>query len=170
MRFSNAALLPRPLLAPDGSALGLAAPVFDVKVSAQRRSAYSRLSQNELAMELCRLGLFEPGREQQASECLELMDFDGKDELLRRLDALGKLRARIDALERDKAVMLGILEKLRANSEFGVRNSESAGVGEGLAPPAVGAASASAGRASPAPTDPGALPAARAATAEAVLP
>ena len=43
-------------------------------------------------------------------------------------------------------------------------------VGEGLAPPAVGAASASAGRASPAPTDPGALPAARAATAEAVLP
>ena len=106
VRFDNAGLLPR-----EGGALS--APVFDVKVSAQKRSAYSRLSQNELALQLYRLGLFEPGREEQAAECLALMDFDGKDELLRRLDALGRLRARIDSLERDKALMLAALEKLR---------------------------------------------------------
>ena len=96
-----------------GEAETLHTPVFDVKVSAQKRSAYSRLSQNELALQLYQLGLFEPGREQQASECLKMMDFDGREELLQRLDALGRLRARIDALERDKALMLAALEKLR---------------------------------------------------------
>ena len=124
VRFDNAGLLPR-----EGGALS--APVFDVKVSAQKRSAYSRLSQNELALQLYRLGIFEPGREQQANECLELMDFDGRDELLRRLDALGKLRARIDALARDKALMLTMLEKWRN----GARPDEAA---EEVLPPAGG--------------------------------
>ena len=126
LRYSNAGLLAR---AVEGEELTL--PVFDVKVSAQKRSAYSRLSQNELALQLYRLGIFEPGREQQANECLELMDFDGRDELLRRLDALGKLRARIDALERDKALMLTMLEKWRN----GARPDEAA---EEVLPPAGG--------------------------------
>lgn len=83
--FSNALLQPRAICDPWGEQLGFCEPVFDVKVSAQKRNAYSRLSQNELAMELYRMGIFESGREQQAMSCLELMDFDGKDGLLRSL-------------------------------------------------------------------------------------
>ena len=160
-------------------------PAFDVKVTAQKRSAYSRLSQNELALQLYRLGLFEPGREQQASECLELMDFDGKDELLRRLDALGKLRARIDALERDKALMLGILEKMRnCHSEEGEARRGNPSLSEkkeriaaapaeprnDREPTGVAARRVEQCSALRETAIPGALPDARAATAEAVLP
>ena len=163
LSYSNAGLLPRPA-GVDTDALR--EPVFDVKVSAQKRSAYSRLSQNELALELYRLGLFEPGREQQAAECLALMDFDGKDELLQRLDALGKLRARIDSLERDKASVLAVLEKLRNGAgrpphlSASPTSSPHRGEEQAELPPA--------GEALPAP--PGAETEARAQTAEAPLP
>ena len=158
VRFSNAALLPRPLLAPDGSALGLAAPVFDVKVSAQRRSAYSRLSQNELAMELCRLGLFEPGREQQALSCLELMEFDGKDALLARLGAGLRLRERLEELGKWRALALALAKRYRPDIALGLTGEAPA------APPAEAAAPVSLGG-----EDPGVV-SARAQSAEGVLP
>ena len=82
--YDNACLQPRPMVW-EGLELGLSEPVFDVKVEAQKRNAYSRLSQNELAMELYRLGLFEPGREEQALGLLELMEFDGRERLIARL-------------------------------------------------------------------------------------
>ena len=160
--FSNAALRPRPLLAPDGSALGLAAPVFDVKVSAQRRSAYSRLSQNELAMELYRLGLFEQGREQQALSCLALMEFDGKDALLARVGASLRLRERMEELGRWKSLALALAKRYRPDMAAGLLGEE---------PPAVPAPEAeeteeavSLGGEDPA------LEAARAQSAEGVLP
>lgn len=103
--FSNSLLQPRPILDPWGEQLGLCEPVFDVKVSAQKRNAYSRLSQNELAMELYRMGIFEPGREEQAMNCLELMDFDGKDELMRSLTNARQEREREAAFMRELAAM-----------------------------------------------------------------
>jgi len=64
---------------------GLSESVFDVRVTAQKANAYSRLSRNELAMELYRMGIFAPGRESEALACLALMDFDGRDELMQSL-------------------------------------------------------------------------------------
>ena len=90
IRFSNAGLCPRPQ--PFGAAL----PVFDVKVSAQKRNAYSRLSQNELAMELYRMGIFDEGKEQEALSCLRMMEFDGRDELIGRITASMGLREKLD--------------------------------------------------------------------------
>ena len=132
--FSNAALLPRPL---SGGALGESHPVFDVKVSAQKRNAYSRLSQNELAMELYRLGLFQEGKEQEALGLLSLMEFDGKEELAGRLTASLGLRQKISELQRYKALALALARRYRpdmaaglgvpVNAEFGITNSEWAG-------------------------------------------
>lgn len=52
-------------------------PVYDVVVKAQKRSPYSRLSQNELAKEMYNMGFFNPQLADQALTALELMDFDG---------------------------------------------------------------------------------------------
>jgi len=60
-------------------------PVFDVKVSAQRRSSYSRISQNELAIQMMGLGVFDPARAEQALMLLDMMDFDGKEELMGKI-------------------------------------------------------------------------------------
>ena len=54
-------------------------PVFDVTVKPQKRSAYSRMAQNELAKELYQLGLFNPELAEQAMTCLEMMEFDGDE-------------------------------------------------------------------------------------------
>ena len=66
-------------------AQGQNAPVFDVKVSAQKQAAYTKLAQNELALQLFRLGFFQPGMERQALACLDVMDFDGKEQVMQTI-------------------------------------------------------------------------------------
>ncbi len=52
---------------------------FDVSVAAQKASPYSRLSQNELALQFFSAGFFRPELASQALLCLDMMDFDRKD-------------------------------------------------------------------------------------------
>ena len=114
IRFSNAGLCPRPH--PFGAAL----PVFDVKVSAQKRNAYSRLSQNELAMELYRMGIFDEGKEQEALSCLRMMEFDGRDELIGRITASMGLREKLDELQKYKALALAFARRYRPDMAEGL--------------------------------------------------
>ena len=114
IRFSNAGLCPRPQ--PFGAAL----PVFDVKVSAQKRNAYSRLSQNELAMELYRMGIFDEGKEQEALSCLRMMEFDGRDELIGRITASMGLREKLDELQKYKALALAFARSYRPDMAEGL--------------------------------------------------
>ncbi len=64
-----------------GQELGTRVPEFDVKVSAAKKSQYSRLSQNEMAKELYGLGLFVPENATPAMACLDMMDFDGVEKV-----------------------------------------------------------------------------------------
>ena len=114
IRFSNAGLCPRP------QQFGAALPVFDVKVSAQKRNAYSRLSQNELAMELYRMGIFDEGKEQEALSCLRMMEFDGRDELIGRITASMGLREKLDELQKYKALALAFARRYRPDMAEGL--------------------------------------------------
>ena len=60
-------------------------PVFDVTVTAQKHTAYTKLAQNELALQFFQLGFFRPEMETQALACLDMMDFDGKQQILQKL-------------------------------------------------------------------------------------
>ena len=60
-------------------------PVFDIMVKPEKKSAYSRLSQNELAKELYGLGLFNPQNAEQAMTVLEMMSFDGIEEVKQKV-------------------------------------------------------------------------------------
>ena len=81
--YSNAALQAQAQTGPFGTSLRL--PVFDIVCGAQKKSAYTTASQNELALQFFRLGFFEPTRAPQALRCLEMMDFDGREALMERL-------------------------------------------------------------------------------------
>lgn len=59
--------------------------MFDVTVTAQKHTAYTKLAQNELALQFFQLGFFRPEMEQQALACLDMMDFDGKQQILQKL-------------------------------------------------------------------------------------
>ena len=82
--YSNEGLAEVPQGVLWGVDMGYRLPCFDVRVSAQKRSAYSRVSQNELALELYRLGFFREDMRSQALECLEMMDFEGKEQIRKR--------------------------------------------------------------------------------------
>lgn len=110
--LDNRELLPR-MQRLGETELGLRQPLFDVKVMAQKRNAYSRLSQNELAMELYRLGLFEPGKELQALGLLELMEFDGKEKLHARIVSSLELEKRLEELKKYRALALGLTARYR---------------------------------------------------------
>lgn len=60
-------------------------PVFDISVKAQKTNPYSKLSQNETAGNLYKLGIFNPKNAHQALLMLSMMDFDGKDEIISKI-------------------------------------------------------------------------------------
>ena len=80
--FTNAAMQPRPQGVELGVDMGSRMPLFDVEIGAEKQSPYSRLSQNEMAMQFYTAGLFDPARWEQAVGALEMMDFDGKNRVL----------------------------------------------------------------------------------------
>lgn len=79
---SNAGLKPQMLggagLAADYE-LGWRLPEFDVAVTPVKASPYSRMSQNEMALQFYSAGFFEPEHADAALACIDMMDFDGKD-------------------------------------------------------------------------------------------
>jgi len=60
-------------------------PLFDISVSAQKQSAYSRMSQNEMALQFYSAGFFDPRNAEQALACMDMMDFDRKDMVMQRI-------------------------------------------------------------------------------------
>ena len=60
-------------------------PVFDIKVSAQRKNVYSKVQQNELALQLYRSGCFNPEFANQSLLLLDTMDFDGRERIIRQV-------------------------------------------------------------------------------------
>lgn len=65
-------------------------PEFDIDVTVQKASPYAKLSQNELALQFYQLGFFNPQMMTQAVMCLDMMDFDKKEELKQKIIAAGQ--------------------------------------------------------------------------------
>jgi hypothetical protein len=72
-----------------GIELGSRKPVFDIKVSAEKASPFSKISQNELALQLYNAGMFNPELRQQALIAISMMDFEGKEALAAKLSGGG---------------------------------------------------------------------------------
>ena len=93
--YSNQGLLPQALYGPEGMDLGMRRPVFDIRVIPQKSSAYTRMSQNELALQFYQLGFFSPERSDQAIACMGMMEFEGKDELMQQLYYNGNIQKQL---------------------------------------------------------------------------
>lgn len=60
-------------------------PVFDIKISAEKKNPFSQMTQNEYAKEFYQMGLFSPERAQESVIALSMMDFEGKDKVLEQV-------------------------------------------------------------------------------------
>ena len=89
--FSNAGLQVQQLMSLPGQDPVMRLPVFDIDVRAQRENAYTKMSQNELALQFWSNGMLNPQMTDQALICLDMMDFRGKEELRKKLQSQGTL-------------------------------------------------------------------------------
>jgi len=78
-----------------GQDMGYRRPVFDIKVSAQKKNVYTKVSQNELSLQFFQMGFFNPQMTDQTLMCLEMMDFEGKDEIMQKVAQNGTMHQKL---------------------------------------------------------------------------
>ena len=78
-----------------GQDMGFRLPVFDIKVSAQKKNVYTKVAQNELALQFFQLGFFNPQLVDQSLMCLEMMDFDDKDIIMQKIAQMGTMHQKL---------------------------------------------------------------------------
>ena len=81
-----------------GYEIGSRIPEFDIRVVPQKRSAYTKMSNNELALQFYNLGFFNPQQSDQALACLTMMDFDSIDDVRKTVKQNGTLFERYNTL------------------------------------------------------------------------
>ena len=116
--YSNRGLLPQSQSF-QGIELGMRLPVFDIKVIPQKSSSYTRLSQNELALQFYQLGFFSPNQGDQALACMSMMEFEGKDELMQRICANGTMQRKLSMFQQYALAMTEKYEPERAAELMG---------------------------------------------------
>ena len=92
--YNNAGLQPV-MQTSMGMNTGMRVPAFDIRISAQKKSSYTRMAQNELAMELYAKGFFNTQMADQALACLSIMDFDDKDKVIGIVQRNGTLAQKL---------------------------------------------------------------------------
>lgn len=113
MEFSNKAIQEQqmPAAAP-GMPPMFRKPVFDLRVKPQKRNPYSRMAQNELAKELYGMGFFDPTRAEMTLGALELMEFEGKDKVMARVQQGQTLLMQMQQMQAEMQKMAMIIDKL----------------------------------------------------------
>lgn len=93
---------------------GFRKPIFDIKISAQKQSPFSRISQNELAKELFGMGLFNPQMADQALVVLDMMEFEGKDALVQKISQNQQMAMMIQQLQQQVAELSQVVDMQNA--------------------------------------------------------
>ncbi len=93
-------------------------PVFDIKISAQKASAYSTLSQNEMAKEFFGAGFFNPQLSDQALACIKMMEFEGKEQMIQTITQNGTMFTQIQQLQQQLLQMAQMVDALDPNMQM----------------------------------------------------
>lgn len=85
VQYSNQGIKPQAQGMEFGVDMGFRLPLFDIEVTAQKASAYSKMAQNEMALQFYSQGFFNPQMADQALACLDMMDFDRKQFIMQKI-------------------------------------------------------------------------------------
>lgn len=99
-----------------GVDMGYRLPLFDVEVTAQKQSPYSKLSQNELALQLFNAGFFNPQIADQALACLDMMDFDRKQFIMQKISQNGTLYQQLITLQQQTVAFAHMVDQSRGTN------------------------------------------------------
>ena len=117
--FSAEALRAVPGGSLGGVELGSREPIFDIVVSAAKKSTFSRLSQNETAKECYQLGFFNPQNADAAIAALDMMDFEGIEKVRQRVRQNGTLARQLAQMQDQMVRMAAVIEMQGQNPDSG---------------------------------------------------
>ena len=132
--FSNAQLQAVPGGMVGGVQLGDHEPVFDITVTAAKKSTFSRLSQNETAKECYQLGFFAPANADAALAALDMMDFEGIEKVRERVSQNGTLYQQLQQMAQQLQKMAAIIDAqngTNVSAAAGAASQAAAGSGGG---------------------------------------
>ena len=75
-----------------GMDMGLRIPEFDIEVTSEKANPYKKMEINDLALNFYNLGFFNPQMTDQALACLNMMDFNKKDEVMQKISENGTMQ------------------------------------------------------------------------------
>ena len=116
IQYSNAGIIPQHQGNMAGVDLGLRAPVFDIEVTAQKQSPYSKMSQNELALQFFSAGFFNPQIADQALACLDMMDFDRKHFVMQKIAQQGGMYQQMLQMQQQMIMLAQMVDEVKGTN------------------------------------------------------
>jgi hypothetical protein len=117
VQYSNAGILPQAQGGIEmGVDMGYRLPLFDVEVTAQKQSPYSKMSQNELALQFYSAGFFNPQMADQALTCLDMMDFDRKQFIMQKIAQNGGMYRQMLMMQQEMMLLANMVDESRGTN------------------------------------------------------
>ena len=116
VQYSNAGISPQFQGIEMGVDMGYRLPLFDIEVTAQKQSPYSKMSQNELALQFFGAGFFNPQIADQALACLDMMDFDRKQFVMQKISQNGTLYQQLMMAQQQMLQLAQIVDRTQGSN------------------------------------------------------
>lgn len=116
VQYSNTGIMPQAQGMEMGIDLGYRLPLFDVEITAQKQSPYSKMSQNELALQFYQAGFFNPQMADQALACLDMMDFDRKEFIMQKIAQNGGMYQQMLMMQQQMLQLAQIVDQSRGSN------------------------------------------------------
>lgn len=110
--FSNQDIRPQPTeyLSENGIEISVRVPEFDYKIVAQKMSPFQREAQNQLAIQLFQMGVFNPQMADQVMPFLDMLQFEGIDKLKKTVSENGMMYQQLMQMTQLASQMAQILD------------------------------------------------------------
>ena len=116
VQYSNAGITPQMQGVDFGVDMGQRVPLFDIEVTAQKQSPYSKMSQNELALQFYQAGFFNPQMSDQALCCLDMMDFDRKEFIMQKISQNGTMYQMMIQMQQQMIMLAKMVDQARGSN------------------------------------------------------
>ena len=116
VQYSNAGIQPQFQGNDLGMDMGYRIPLFDIEITAQKQSPYSKMSQNELALQFFGAGFFNPQIADQALACLDMMDFDRKHFVMQKIAQNGGMYQQMLMMQQQMLMLAKMVDQQRGSN------------------------------------------------------
>ncbi len=116
VQYSNAGISPQFQGIEMGVDMGYSMPLFDIEITAQKQSPYSKMSQNELALQFFGAGFFNPQMADQALACLDMMDFDRKQFVMQKIAQNGGMYQQMLMMQQQMLQLAQIVDQVKGTN------------------------------------------------------